>query len=115
VNGELVAQCNVADMGTVDLKTMTTLAKFQQDLVTSLGNNFGKVASAVEYEDKRGCKVYKVLLDGMADDLALRWIYHLITDKSGKQSVVVFVVEAAMLDQFSGSDDVLLATYRMGR
>ena len=115
VNGDLVAQCNVADMGTVDLKTMTTLAKFQQDLIASLGNNFGKVAAASEYEDKRGCKVYKVLLDGMVDDLSLRWIYHLITDKDGKQSVVVFVVEAAMLDQFGSADDVLLETYRMGR
>jgi len=115
VNGELVAQCNVADMGTVDLKTMTTLIKFQQDLITSLGNNFGKVAAASEYEDKRGCKVYKVLLDGSVDDLSLRWIYHLITDKDGRQSVVVFVVEAAMLDQFAGADDVLLETYRMGR
>ena len=115
VNGDLVAQCNVADMGTVDLKTMTTLAKFQQDLITSLGNNFGKVAAASEYEDKQGRKVFKVLLDGVVDDLSLRWIYHLITDKDGRQSVVVFVVEAAMLDEFGSADDVLLATYRMGR
>jgi hypothetical protein len=114
-NGDLIAQCNVADMGTVDLKTMTTLAKFQQDLITSLGKNFGKVAATSEYEDKRGCKVFKVLLDGVVDDLSLRWIYHLITDKDGRQSVVVFVVEAAMLDQFGSADDVLLETYRMGR
>ena len=115
VNGDLIAQCNVADMGTVDLKTMTTLAKFQQDLIAGLGNNFGKVAASGEYEDKRGYKIYKVLLDGVVDDLSLRWIYHLITDKDGKQSVVVFVVEAAMLDQFAGADDALLDTYRMGR
>jgi hypothetical protein len=115
VDGELVAQCNVADMGTVDLRTMTTLAKFQQDLVAGLGNHFGKIATATEYEDRRGCKIYKVLLDGMVDDLSLRWIYHLITDRDGKQSVVVFVVEASMLDQFANSDDVLLETYRMGR
>ena len=115
MNGELVAQCNIADMGTVDLKTMTTLEKFQQDLVTGLGANFGKIVSAAEYEDRRGCKVYKVLLDGMVDDLSLRWIYHLITDKGGKQSVVVSVVEASMLDQFGNADTVLLETYRMGR
>ena len=115
VNGDLIAQCNVADMGTVDLKTMTSLAKFQQDLIAGLGKNFGKVAAASEYEDKRNCKVYKVLLDGMVDDLSLRWIYHLITDKDGKQTIVVFVVEAAMLDQFANADDALLDTYRMGR
>jgi hypothetical protein len=115
VNGELIAQCNVADMGTIDLKTMGTIAKFQQDLITGLGKNFGKVAAASEYTDKRGCKIYKVLLDGMVDDLALRWIYHLITDRDGRQSIVVFVVEASMLDQFANADDVLLETYRMGR
>jgi hypothetical protein len=112
---ELIAQCNVADMGTVDLKTMTTIQQFQRDLIAGLGNNFGKIVAAKEYENKHGYKVYKVLLDGMVDDLSLRWIYHLVTDKSGKQSGVVFVVEAAMLDQFADADDVLLDTYRMGR
>ena len=115
MNGELVAQCNIADMGTVDLKTMTSLAKFQQDLVSGLGDHFGKVAAATEYVDRRGSKVYKVLLDGMVDDLALRWVYHLITDTDGKQSVVVFVVEASMLDQFADADNVLLETFRMGK
>ena len=115
VNGELVAQCNFADMGTVDLKTMTTIEKFRQDLIAGLGKNFGKVAMATEYEDNRGNKIYKVLLDGMVDDLALRWIYHLVTDKEGRQSIVVFVVEASMLDQFADADEVLLNTYRMGK
>ena len=115
VNGELVAQCNLADMGTVDLKTLTTLEKFQQDLITGLGQNFGKVAASNVYEDKNGCTVYKVLLDGSVDDLSLRWIYHLITDRMGRQSIVVFVVESAMLDLFANADEVLLETYRMGR
>ena len=115
VNGELIAQCNVADMGTVDWKAMTTLEKFKQDLIAGLGKNFGNIAAAGEYENKRGYHIYKVLLDGMVDDLALRWIYHLLTDKDGKQSIVVFVVEAAMLDQFADADDLLLETYLMGK
>ena len=115
MNGELVAQCNIADMGTVDLQTMTTLEKFQQDLIAGLGENFGRIAAATEYENRRGYKIYKVLLDGMVDDLALRWIYHLITDRDGRQSVVVFVVEASMFESFGDADEALLETYRMGR
>ncbi|MDR0520390.1 MAG: hypothetical protein LBH00_00905 [Planctomycetaceae bacterium] len=114
-NGELIAQCNVADMGTVDVKTMTSLEKFQQDLITGLGKNFGKVAAATQYTDKRGYKVYKVLLDGTVENMPIRWIYHLLTDADGRQSVVVFVVEAAMLEQFGSADDLLLDTYRMGK
>jgi hypothetical protein len=115
VNGDLVAQCNVANMGTVDLRSMTTLARFQQDLIAGLGESFGRVVSAREYEDRRGNKIYKVLLDGAVDDLALRWIYHLVTDRDGTQSIVVFVVESAMLDQFANTDEVIMETFRMGR
>ncbi|MDR3183173.1 MAG: hypothetical protein LBT89_09705 [Planctomycetaceae bacterium] len=114
-DGELIAQCNIADMGTVDPRTMTTIDKFQQDLVAGLGKNFGKVVSAEEHVSKAGYKVYQVLIDGMVDDLPLRWIYNLLTDKSGRQSVVVFVVEADKLDRFGDSDEVLLSTYRMGK
>jgi hypothetical protein len=78
--GELVAQCNIADMGKVDVKTMTTLTKFQKELADGLGANFGKFVSAAESKNKRGNKVYRVLIDGNVDDLKLRWIYNLITE-----------------------------------
>jgi hypothetical protein len=113
--GELVAQCNIADMGTVDVKTMTNIDKFQKDLIAGLGKNFGKVAAAEEHQNNQGYKVYTVLIDGTVDDMSLRWIYNLMTDKDGRQSVVVFVVEADKLEQFGDADDILLETYRMGK
>ncbi|MCL2744347.1 MAG: hypothetical protein FWE67_10900, partial [Planctomycetaceae bacterium] len=111
--GDLVAQCNVADMGKVDVKTMTTINKFQKELADGLGANFGKVVSAAESKNRHGDKVYRVLLDGSVDELKLRWIYNLITAPSGRQSVVVFVVEAAMLEHFGNADEMLLDTYKM--
>jgi hypothetical protein len=119
--GDLIAQCNIADMGTVDVQTMTNIDKFQEDLIKGLGKNFGKVVAAEEQTNKAGYKVYNVILDGTvdsgtADALRLRWIYNLLTDnKSGRQSVVVFVVEADKLEQFGDADERLLDTYRMGK
>lgn len=113
--GELVAQCNIADMGKVDIKTMTSLDKFQKELAEGLGENFGEVAAAEETTNEFGYKNYTVLIDGVVDDLELRWIYNLLTDKDGQQSVVVFVVEAGMLKQFGDADEALLNTFRMGR
>ncbi|MDR0609721.1 MAG: hypothetical protein LBG58_06395 [Planctomycetaceae bacterium] len=113
--GELVAQCNIADMGKVDVKTMTTLDKFKKELADGLGKNFGKIVAADEHTNKLGYKVFTVLIDGTVEELSLRWIYNLMTDKEGQQSVVVFVVEADMLEQFADADDVLLRTYRMGK
>ncbi|MDR0705592.1 MAG: hypothetical protein LBF88_11465 [Planctomycetaceae bacterium] len=113
--GELVAQCNIADMGKVDLKTMTTLDKFKKELADGLGKNFGKVVAAEEHTNRLGYKVFTVLIDGTVEELSLRWIYNLMTDKDGQQSVMVFVVEADMLEQFADADDILLRTYRMGK
>ncbi|MDR2117337.1 MAG: hypothetical protein LBP87_13245 [Planctomycetaceae bacterium] len=113
--GELVAQCNIADMGKVDIKTMTTLDKFKKELADGLGKNFGKIVAAGEHTNKFGYKVFTVLIDGTVEELSLRWIYNLMTDQNGQQSVVVFVVEADMLEQFADADEVLLKTYQMGK
>jgi len=113
--GELVAQCNIADMGKVDVKTMTTLPKFQKELSDGLGKNFGKIVAAEEVENRFGYKEFHVIIDGNVDDLNLRWIYSLLTDKDGQQSVIVFVVEAGMIEQFADADRVLIETYRMGK
>ncbi|MDR1270860.1 MAG: hypothetical protein LBK82_15200 [Planctomycetaceae bacterium] len=113
--GELVAQCNIADMGKVDIKTMTNLDKFKKELADGLGKNFGKIVAAEEHTNKSGYKIFTVLIDGTVEELSLRWIYNLMTDQNGQQSVIVFVVEADMLEQFSDADEVLLKTYQMGK
>lgn len=113
--GELVAQCNIADMGKVDVKTMTSLENFQSDLIKGLGKNFGKIVFAEERTSSQGYKELVVLIDGFVGEMPLRWIYHLFTDPNGQQSVVVFVVEADMLEQFANTDETLLSTYRMGK
>jgi hypothetical protein len=114
-NGELVAQCNIADMGTVDVKTMTTLDRFTKEISGGLGKSYKKVVAANQYTNEAGYEVYTVMIDGTVDDLPLRWIYNLLTDRDGHQTVVVFVIEAKMLKVFGDSDDLLLNTYRMIR
>ncbi len=109
----LVAECNIADMGKVDVKTMPTLEKYQADLRASFGDSFGKIAAAEQRKHKNGSKIYTVLIDGNAGELALRWIYHLLTAPNGQQICVVFVVEANMLDQFADADEAILDTFSM--
>ncbi|MDR2642931.1 MAG: hypothetical protein LBC74_09070 [Planctomycetaceae bacterium] len=113
--GELVAQCNIADMGKVDIKTMTTLDRFTKEISSGLGKNYKKVVAADQYTNDAGYQVYTVMIDGAVDDLPLRWIYNLLTAQDGRQTVVVFVIEAKMLKIFGDSDDMLLNTYRMIR
>lgn len=113
--GDLVAQCNIADMGRVDPATMTTLEKFQKELGEGLGESFESIASAEESSHPAGYKEYCVHIDGKVDDLPLRWIYYLLTDKKGNQAVVVFVIERGQLETFDSAGRELIDSFRLGR
>ncbi len=114
-HGDMVAQCNIADRGMVDVQTMETLDKFAQILQTNLGDNSGKIVSTEERTNSAGYKVYTVLIDGVVEDMQLRWIYHLLTDSEGRQVIVVFIVDTKMLEQFDDADEILLNTFRLGK
>ena len=113
--GELVAQCNIADMGQVDLKSMTSLATFKRDLVDGLGENFGEVIDSQEDTNEAGYKEYRITIEGSVEDLPLRWVYYLLTDKNGKQAVIVFVIGLEQLDVFGQIDRDFVTSFKMGK
>ena len=112
--GELVAQCNIVTMPKIDPKKPTLLKQFAETLAKGLENNAVKVVSTEETVNAAGYHELRVILDGKVDDeLSLRWVYFLLTDKNGFQTIVVFVIEADHLAQFGDSDDLILDSFRM--
>ena len=112
--GELVAQCNIVSMPKIDPKYPTQLKKFADDLAKGLEKNSANVVSADESTNFAGYNELRVILDGSVDGgLPLRWVYYLLTDKEGYQTIVVFVIEAEHLEQFGDSDDKILNSFRM--
>ncbi len=112
--GELVAQCNIVSMPKTDPRVPTTLRRFTEDLVKGLEKNSPNVVSTDESINSAGYHELRVIIDGKVEDgLPLRWVYFLLTDKDGYQTVVVFVIEAEHLEQFGDSDDRILDSFRM--
>lgn len=114
-SGELVAQCTVTDAGQVEPRNVVTLAKLSADLEVGLAKARAKVVAADEYQSEIGYRERRVVLDGTSDDLVLRWIYYLLTDPVGNQVMVVFVVEASMLEAFGYADADIVETVRIGK
>jgi len=112
--GELVAQCNIVAMPKIDPKKPKTLREFAADLVEGLEKASAKVVSMDESMNSAGYHELRVILDGKVDKgPQLRWVYFLLTDKNGFQTVIVFVIEADHLHQFGDSDDQILDSFRM--
>lgn len=111
--GELVAQCNIVSMPRVERRSLTSLQRFADDLKQGLGKNFGQIAAMEESVNANGENELRVIIDGAVEDLPLRWVYYLLTDKKGNQVVVVFVIEAKKLQLFGESDQDILESFRI--
>ncbi len=111
--GELVAQCNIVTMPSVDAKSLTSLQRFSDDLKQGLGKSFGTLVLQEESVNAAGYTEYRVVLDGKVKEMPFRWVYYLLTDKLGNQCVVVFVIHAEKLELFEDSDERILDSFRM--
>jgi len=109
--GELVAQCNIAAILTVQKEI--TLAGFQQEIQNSLGKNFGQFIRAAEETTPEGYHVYRVVAEGRVSDLPIQWIYYLVKNADGSQQAsLAFTLEPGLTEKFGESDRELLAQLR---
>lgn len=113
VDGDLVAQCQIQDMGTVAPGTMPSLKTFQSDLEKGLESSGAVTAFKEEAVHPNGTREYHVILDGEVKNIPLRWIYYLLTDTKGNQRVVVFVLEEGKMELFDEEDIAIIDSFRI--
>ena len=111
-DGDLVAQCNVSILPPVKPGAHATLGVFQKDIQRSLGDHFGHFVAASESSDEQGRAVYRVLAEGEASGLPIRWNYYHVADSQGRQMVLVFTMEGGLVQQFADADLPLVGSAR---
>jgi len=116
MDGDLIAQCNIADLGTVDMRTLASLDSFKHNLrdgLEQLGGTFHMFAAASDRTNEIGYREYRVEMDGAVSDMELRWIYYQVTDRNGNQRIVVFVIEPRNFEAFGETDFRFMETFRI--
>jgi hypothetical protein len=111
--GDLMAQCKVSSLPNAPAGKETTLAAFQEDIKHGLGKNFKQFLEAGQSANQADYRVFRVLVEGSASDLPIRWIYYLLADKHGHQVVFAFVLESRLMEAFGKADERLLSTVRL--
>jgi hypothetical protein len=112
-NGELLSQCDVAQMGKIDTASPSTLDSFRADLKTGLGNNFGKVISEQEGKTKKDYSELRIVVSNNSESMPLVWIYYLLTKKDGKQAVIAFVVQSDKQETFGDTDREIVDSFEI--
>jgi hypothetical protein len=116
--GSLIAQCNLSPISAARPGQHVDEKQFQADVQRALGADFRKIlrAEAIPTQDKRF--IYRVVAagesrisnaQGQAQPTPMQWMYYLVASPSGQQLVLVFTIEAALLERFE-NQDVDLAT-----
>jgi hypothetical protein len=112
-NGELLSQCDVAQMGKADPASPTTLESFRGDLKKGLGDHFGKIISEQEGKTKKGYRELKIVVGNNSEEMPLVWIYYLLTKPNGDQTVIAYVVQSDNLEKFGDADREIVDSFEM--
>ena len=111
--GETLAQCNIASLPNAVAGKTVSIEEFQEQVRKALGENFKSFIEARQGPNAAGYQVQRVVAEGVAKDLPIRWLYYLVADKYGRQVVFIFTVESHLLPRFNGADEALLAAVRL--
>jgi hypothetical protein len=111
--GEFVAQCNIQAMDDAKPEQQVAMTAFQDDIRRGLGDNFKEFLQASERAGEPDLRVYRVVAAGEVEQLPIHWIYYLVADKRGRQLVLVFTIEASLLEKFGAADEQIVAALRL--
>jgi len=110
--GMLSAQCNLASLPQREPEKLISREEFQNDVRQALGKNFGEFVETSESTNEANYRIYRVVVDGKASDIAMRWIYYLVADSKGRQAAFTFVVEQNLVERFANADKPLVESLR---
>ena len=109
--GELIAQCNISSLPGLAIGKRVQLPEFQADIEKTLGKNFGQFVEASQQKNERGYRVLRALVSGLASELPIQWIYYHISDDAGRQTALVFTMDAKLVEKFAAADESIVGTF----
>jgi hypothetical protein len=112
--GDLIAQCNISSLPSLEQGETFSLVDFQQDIQRALANHFGEFLNASESRTDDGIHVMRVAATGKEADsaLAIDRVYYHLTDPQGRRVSCVFTYESDLVDRFAAGDQAAVSSFR---
>lgn len=108
--GDLIAQCNISRLPSLPMNQQLSLEGFQADVKRTLGKNFGSIKEAAEGAN-RDLRILRVIVEGVASELPIRWSYYHVSNEAGDRASLVFTMEGSLAEKYATIEDDLLAGF----
>jgi hypothetical protein len=128
--GELIAQCNISP-GNIspgnpsptqdnaekpaDQKPPekpNTIAEYREHVKKALDKNFRRFVTSKEGTTSAGLKSFCVIAEGEVQELPVRWVYYLLSEKGGRHAALVFTMEQKLAETFGTAGEKLVEGFK---
>ena len=109
--GDLVAQCNVSPLPDLEAGKQLPLEAFQADVQRSLGEHFGQIVEASQWEAEDGKRILRIVAAGMASDVPIQWTYYHVSNSQGRRAAIAFTLASKLVERFAEADQTLIGTF----
>jgi hypothetical protein len=110
---DLIAQCTMTALAAKSAGRQTSLEKFQEDVIYSLGKSFGEMVSSRQWQNAAGYLCYELVARGMVQEVPVEWHYYLVAPESGDRVSLAFTLEKPMVERIGGADRVLVESLEL--
>ena len=102
--GELTAHCNITTLPKRGAGRETTLAQFEQDMRSALGNSLGSIVTTNQWETATGHACLGIVARGKVEAVPVEWRYYLIWSPDLPRVSLAFTLEQKRLEEFADAD-----------
>ena len=111
-NDRSIGQCDLRSLSPLTSDKQWTIDKFQADVQRILGEQLDEFVEAEEQTNQSGMRILRLVANGAAEGVPIRWVLLHLSDDSGRRILATFTMEGQNINAFAGSDMQLAGTLR---
>ena len=111
-NDRSIGQCDIHPLSPLGDDQQWSPEAFETEVQTILGDQLVEFVETEDQVTASGLRVFRVVANGSAEGVPVRWILMHLSDVSGRRIVATFTMEGSNIDAFGGSDMQLAGTIR---
>jgi hypothetical protein len=114
LDGNFVAQCDMAGIPSVKPGEHLSEQIFLNDIQHSLGDRMRKLTPGEVVPSTDHKFVYKVVAEGVVGERQVTWVFYLVADKTGRQASLMFTVDTELAEKLAPYDLEIVNSLKFG-
>jgi hypothetical protein len=109
--GEVLAQCNLSPLSSLNKGEQLTLEGYQAHLRQSLKDSLGEFIEAGEQLNESGVRVLRVVATGTIADVPLQWVFYHLSDDHNHRVSLALTINAEHVERFGRAEETIIHSF----